>query len=136
MRNYSVKIKGRLLFLKGKLTRINIQIFVRYTCVELRLYNHPSFLKGSLRCCLLTSHRPHSHIHFVAELYTKQTACFVLSTTLGKIQECKIGQGLGSCSPPCCLLKTNLGNNLHFTAHLVVRARTEQHVPGLLISWR
>lgn len=43
MRNCRVQIKGRLLFLKGEITRINIQIFVRYMSVELRLYNHPGF---------------------------------------------------------------------------------------------
>lgn len=45
MRNYRVQIKGGMHFLKGKLTRINIQIFVRYMSVELSLYNHPGFQK-------------------------------------------------------------------------------------------
>lgn len=47
-RNYRQQIKGKeLLFLNGKRTRINIQIFVRYPAVELKLYNYLDFLKGS-----------------------------------------------------------------------------------------
>lgn len=56
-RNFRLQIKGIFLFLNGKLTRINIQIFVRYIAVELRLYNHLDFLKGSWRCHLLASDR-------------------------------------------------------------------------------